>query len=65
MINNVDIPLVSVRRSDVWGSAQVVSLSKNTAQAVTVNLLVSHSETDASDISNMDAAYTMGKAGQL
>nr|WP_275436264.1 VWA domain-containing protein [Vibrio sp. Of14-4] len=69
VINNVDIPLVSVSGggnvSEGSGAEFTVSLSKNTAQAVTVNLLVSHSETDASDISNMDAAYHDGQGWQF
>ncbi|USD95929.1 hypothetical protein CTT30_07485 [Vibrio coralliilyticus] len=67
-IENVDIPLVSVSEnvSVSEGSAAefTVSLSKNTAEAVTINLAVTHLETDASDISSMVVEYHDGNSWQ-
>ncbi|NOJ25864.1 VWA domain-containing protein, partial [Vibrio coralliilyticus] len=67
-IENVDIPLVSVSEnvSVSEGSAAefTVSLSKNTAEAVTINLALAHLETDASDISSMVVEYHDGNSWQ-
>ncbi|ARC92094.1 hypothetical protein B6A42_08300 [Vibrio coralliilyticus] len=67
-IENVDIPLVSVSEnvSVSEGSAAefTVSLSKNTAEAVTINLALAHLETDASDISSMIVEYHDGNSWQ-
>lgn len=41
-----------------------VSLSKNTAEAVTINLALAHLETDASDISSMVVEYHDGNSWQ-
>ncbi|ANW23017.1 hypothetical protein BA953_01695 [Vibrio coralliilyticus] len=67
-VENVDIPLVSVSEnvSVSEGSAAefTVSLSKNTAEAVTINLALAHLETDASDISSMVVEYHDGNSWQ-
>ncbi|WP_287226205.1 MULTISPECIES: VWA domain-containing protein [Vibrio] len=67
-IENVDIPLVSVSENvNVSEGSAVeftVSLSKNTAEAVTINLALAHLETDASDVSSMVVEYHDGNSWQ-
>ncbi|MBU2895118.1 Calx-beta domain-containing protein [Vibrio hepatarius] len=67
-IENADIPQVSVSEggSISEGSAAefTVSLSKNTAEAVTVNVSLAHLDTDSADISVMEAAYQNGESWQ-
>ncbi|WP_143695514.1 Calx-beta domain-containing protein [Vibrio coralliilyticus] len=67
-IENVDIPLVSVSEnvsvSEGAAAEFTVSLSKNTAEAVTINLALAHLETDASDISSMVVEYHDGNSWQ-
>ncbi|NOH42075.1 VWA domain-containing protein, partial [Vibrio coralliilyticus] len=67
-IDNVDIPLVSVSEnvsvSEGAAAEFTVSLSKNTAEAVTINLALAHLETDASDISSMVVEYHDGNSWQ-
>ncbi|MEI8636726.1 Ig-like domain-containing protein [Vibrio coralliilyticus] len=67
-IENVDIPLVSVSEnvsvSEGSTAEFTVSLSKNTAEAVTINLALAHLETDASDISSMVVEYHDGNSWQ-
>ncbi|WP_171361867.1 Ig-like domain-containing protein, partial [Vibrio pectenicida] len=67
-IDNVDIPLVSISEgghvSEGSSAEFTVSLSKNTAEAVTVNLSLAHLDTDSADITNMEAAYQNGEGWQ-